>query len=501
VRLPLIADSGGEEIPIAVEGRLDLGSWSFESNGPVKLNGGWDFYSGKFINPVDFSGNQQIEKESSYTLPGVWNGRIVNGRKLQGTGFATYRLRITIPERYSNEIISMKIPYLFTAYRMWVNGREAVSNGTVGTDYGSMVPQYSSRLYEFVPKGNVVDVVLQISNFHHNRGGLRAPILMGTSESLHPVYMKSILFDMLIFCALFIVGLYHIVLFLLRRKEQTHFLFGLICLLFSLRTGFTGETILLMIFDFIPWIVHVKIEWLSVYIGPFLLANFLSLYFPRENIKIAVRFIQLFSISLSLVTVFFNPNVFTAIFTYVWFINASIFFYFLYVIIFAVIKKREGSVIILAGYITPFLTVLNDILYAKDILNTGHFLSFGLLTFVFLYTFVLSQKNARSYNTIELLSSELVQLNSSLEEKVKVRTAELFEQKRELQEAIDNIKTLTGLIPICSSCKKIRNDKGLWDQLESYFTKHSNAEFTHGICPDCAGKLYPDIDLNKLDHK
>lgn len=60
-----------------------------------------------------------------------------------------------------------------------------------------------------------------------------------------------------------------------------------------------------------------------------------------------------------------------------------------------------------------------------------------------------------------------------------------------LQEALNKIKTLRGIIPICASCKKIRDDKGFWNQVESYIKEHSEADFSHGICPDCAQKLYP----------
>ncbi len=63
----------------------------------------------------------------------------------------------------------------------------------------------------------------------------------------------------------------------------------------------------------------------------------------------------------------------------------------------------------------------------------------------------------------------------------------------ELQEAVTKIKTLRGLLPICSGCKKIRDDKGYWNQIELYIRDHSEAEFTHGICPKCAKKIYPDI--------
>ncbi len=71
----------------------------------------------------------------------------------------------------------------------------------------------------------------------------------------------------------------------------------------------------------------------------------------------------------------------------------------------------------------------------------------------------------------------------------------LAEEEREkmitdLQDALENIKTLSGLVPICAACKKIRDDKGYWNQIESYIQKHSNAEFSHGMCPDCSDNLY-----------
>ena len=68
---------------------------------------------------------------------------------------------------------------------------------------------------------------------------------------------------------------------------------------------------------------------------------------------------------------------------------------------------------------------------------------------------------------------------------------------RELQDALENIKTLRGLLPICSSCKKIRDDHGYWNQLETYIVAHTDAEFTHGLCPECIRKLYPDYSEKK----
>ena len=63
----------------------------------------------------------------------------------------------------------------------------------------------------------------------------------------------------------------------------------------------------------------------------------------------------------------------------------------------------------------------------------------------------------------------------------------------ELQKALAEVKTLSGFLPICASCKKIRDDRGYWNKIEVYIEKHSAVEFTHGICPQCARKLYPEF--------
>lgn len=71
---------------------------------------------------------------------------------------------------------------------------------------------------------------------------------------------------------------------------------------------------------------------------------------------------------------------------------------------------------------------------------------------------------------------------------------------QELESALAHIKTLKGIIPICSSCKKIRDDRGFWNQVEAYVSAHSEAKFSHGLCPQCTAKLYPDY-INSLQYK
>ncbi len=75
------------------------------------------------------------------------------------------------------------------------------------------------------------------------------------------------------------------------------------------------------------------------------------------------------------------------------------------------------------------------------------------------------------------------------------REKELEEQVARLEEAMNQVNTLKGLLPICSYCKKIRDDKGYWNQLESYIGTRADVDFSHGICPECAKKHFPDLDL------
>ena len=83
-----------------------------------------------------------------------------------------------------------------------------------------------------------------------------------------------------------------------------------------------------------------------------------------------------------------------------------------------------------------------------------------------------------------------------IEKKQKKVEEEREQLVNQLQDTLAHLKVLRGMLPICAACKKIRDDKGYWNQIESYIREHSEAEFSHGICPDCAKKLYPDYYKN-----
>ncbi|SLM28299.1 Response regulator receiver protein [Desulfamplus magnetovallimortis] len=90
--------------------------------------------------------------------------------------------------------------------------------------------------------------------------------------------------------------------------------------------------------------------------------------------------------------------------------------------------------------------------------------------------------NVRELRARVAVGQRMVEMQSALMTKI-----------RELDSALKEIKTLSGIVPICAGCKKIRDDAGYWQQVEAYIHKHTTARFSHGICPDCMSQYYPEV--------
>lgn len=146
-------------------------------------------------------------------------------------------------------------------------------------------------------------------------------------------------------------------------------------------------------------------------------------------------------------------------------------------------------------------TIISELAFTYYISNygvsnlVGHY--FKLFSFYLIYKAIIETGIRHPY---ELILKEFDTTNKNLNNEINART--IIEKDREmlivkLQNALIEVKTLSGLIPICSHCKKIRDDKGYWTQLEAYLYEHSNAKLSHGICPDCIREHYPDTVINK----
>jgi hypothetical protein len=138
------------------------------------------------------------------------------------------------------------------------------------------------------------------------------------------------------------------------------------------------------------------------------------------------------------------------------------------------------SILFLIEYLAPFLV--------QPYASRGERFLDLYVTFL-LATFVVAQIILMILKAYREERARADAINQRLSENLEA----LQQTNRNLEKALSEVKTLSGLLPICASCQKIRNDRGYWDRIETYIQAHSEATFSHSLCPDCAHRLYPDI--------
>lgn len=163
-------------------------------------------------------------------------------------------------------------------------------------------------------------------------------------------------------------------------------------------------------------------------------------------------------------------------------------------------KDNPDQIVPKLSYVTlfePWGWIIGTGVYLDDIRDEfAHtsrkliFISAMILTIIFILSLVIIHQGVSETRSRRLAEQELQKHYEQLEDLVMERTADL-------QKALSEVKLLSGFIPICASCKNIRDDKGYWSQIETYIQQHSEAEFSHSICPDCAKKLYPKFSKDK----
>lgn len=144
-------------------------------------------------------------------------------------------------------------------------------------------------------------------------------------------------------------------------------------------------------------------------------------------------------------------------------------------------------------------TIISELAFTFYISNygfsnlVGHY--FKIFSFLLIYLAIIQTGIERPF---ELIFRHLDQANKKLSREIEIRRraeSEKQELIEELATALDEIKTLEGILPICMHCKNIRDDKGYWNQIERYIHEHADVKFSHGICPDCLRKHYPEVAL------
>jgi len=200
--------------PEAIQGVLDLRGWNFESDGPVDLTGEYEFYWQQHLLPAAFSHGPAPVKPGFIPVPEFWNDFRLDGLKLPGQGFATYRLTVRLPN--PREPLALEIREISTAYVCFLDQTPVISVGAAGATQDTTVPAQFPVVVPFRPESDRVDILLQVSNFHHRRGGLWDRIRLGTETQIGREHALKRQLDFFILGGIATMAVYHLSLFFVR---------------------------------------------------------------------------------------------------------------------------------------------------------------------------------------------------------------------------------------------------------------------------------------------
>jgi PAS domain S-box-containing protein len=403
----------GKRPPKALNGVLDLIQWDFERDGVLRLDGEWEFYWNQLLEPQDFNREHPPTKTGLFNVPSAWNGYLLKGEKLRGHGYATFRLTVKIKEQ--SYLMALKVQNMDTAYKLWVNGESMLSSGIVGKSRAEMRPQILPKVARFRVDGETIELVLQVSNFVYYKGGVSQSLQFGSEKQIQEIKDRGVAFDLFLFGSLLIMGVYHLGLFVFRRKEPSALYFGTFCLMIALRTTLTGERSLISLYSgFNYWEIGLKLEYLTFYLGLPIFTIFIYTLFPQEFHKIILRVFQSLEILLGLTVILTPAVIYSHTLTTYELITIIVGIYLVYVVVSAAVRKREGSLFIAGGFLFLFLTVVNDILHTQNLIQTDVYAPFGLFIFILVQSFMLSQRFSRAFSQAEAMSENLAKLNEEI---------------------------------------------------------------------------------------
>lgn len=433
----------GSNVLAGLNGEVPNGIYSisqFPDNKILQLDGNWEFYWDELYTPEDFRGETVQQTPLIVDVPNTWSTYLLGGEELPIMGYATYRLHLDFPKEEIGTTKALYVPNISSAYTLWMNGVEVSKNGVVGKSRDLMEPVNTPKVIQFEVQSNPIELIIQISNYHQRKAGIFDSILIGEPEMVLQFRDTKIIYRSVIVMSLVTMGLYHLVLYLFRRKEHSLFFFGSVCLLIAIRATLLEEGLASYILPFLSWELAVKLEYLGASLGVLFVSLFTYTQFAKDmNQKLRDAIIVAMSVY-SLFVILTPAVVFTRTMIHFQVLIILIFLYLISVYLTAILRKRESSLLNTVAILMLFGTVINDILFFNNIVKTTELTSVGLLFFLFTQSIILSKQYSMSFMRTEKLSQDLAILNASLEQQVHERTTELQHTNKELQAANQKLK-------------------------------------------------------------
>ncbi|PWW05470.1 phospho-acceptor domain-containing protein [Paenibacillus cellulosilyticus] len=421
-------DNSGD--PHAEAGILDLNSWDFNQNGSIHMDGIWSFYGGQLLGPETDWKDGSLEA-SYVSVPSSWNNYNHEPTVKDGLGYGTYRLIIQVPK--DSGTLSIRVPNIMTAYKLWINGRLIAEAGRVDELPENNKAEQYPRVVSFEANDGIAELVIEVSNYKHRMGGIWTSFSLGTTQEITRQEILAVAEQMLIIGSLFIIGTYHMGLYAFRKRERFTLSFGLLCLCVAFRMGVTGETMLFQRFPGGSWELGMRIEYIAFSLCGVAGYAYIFRMFPQEGSKRTYWIFNTIGIALSVMTAVLPVLTYTRVVAAYQLYIVTVCATCLYVVIRAQIRKREGATLVLAGITFFIFTVINDILFYSEQHVSVQLVPFGITFFILVQSIILSNRFTNAMQHVELVSDELRELNANLEQRVELRTNELKKSNESLE--------------------------------------------------------------------
>ncbi|MBK5277274.1 MAG: 7TM-DISM domain-containing protein [Bacteroidia bacterium] len=381
--------------PKSQHGVLDSRSFSLEHD-KLALNGDWGYFENQFVQPIDaFS-----LRSSFIEFPNVWNKTNKSGQ-----GYATYCLKVILAKQ--TDSLAIEMPQVYSSYQLWVNGKLIGVNGKVGKTLAETVPQWLPQTVAFSNSSDTLEIVLQISNFNHHKGGIKDPIYLGSSELLK--YQHSIAFGSNITESILLgtVGIIFLVLYLNTKKKKIIIYFALFCITWAIRGMFSNLYTFISFYPDFNWNVMVKIEYITLFLTMIWGILFLGRVLVKETNK-SIKYLLVGSnVFFIIYALIMSPALFTKGLPIYLSFSGFLIIYSTILILKALINERLG-----AGFLTVSI-LLGICIFSYDIFtyegffthypiifSVGYILIFSLMAVVLLLHLNIIKSKPRASNRL-----------------------------------------------------------------------------------------------------
>lgn len=419
-----------EADPVAEKGILDLRSIADPDHFSVKLNGEWEFYWKQMLYPHDFQ-KQGLTPDHYGMVPSYWTDyqHSINAGKY---GYATYRLLVLLPEGYRNAL-GIDLPVFDSSYDLYINGRYIGGAGITGKSEEESIPGYE-RVFARILPTDTLDIIINVSNYHHRRGGFWMPVKLGTFSETQKKLAGAWAMEWSTISFLLGFSLLFLFFYIAAPTEKILVCFSMVAAGLAARPFFTNHLLINNVVE-LPWQWIVKAEYIGLFFTIVAMSWFaFHLYKSRYAIFTARVITVIFSAAFLIVL--FTP---VTVFSYaVLLFYPSVFLvlgYLLFRSLKGIIKGNRVDYIYLALFVLIISGGINDILVSlgKSARGTGYILSYIVVSVVFIQATLLLYKWIKAFQEKEKLRLEMQYMNRNLELLVKERTQELIRINEEIE--------------------------------------------------------------------